>query len=720
MQHLRWRLAALSTTLILIMLAVLIQRPSLLSASDDGQIIQTLPLIVELLVPTATRTPTPVNLGNFVWDDLDQDGRQDAGEPGMSGITVQLWNPAKTQLIGQTTTGANGQYTLIAPLPGSYRIRVVLPSVLDNFSPKDQAGGSDTADSDVNPSGSNIGFTDIINIASNVISISNLDAGIARFRTPTPTRTPTPINLGNYVWDDLDQDGRQDAGEPGYAGITVQLWNSAKTLMIASTVTSPTGNYTLIAPTPGNYRIRVVLPSVLDQFAPKNQAGGDDTADSDVNASGNDLGFTDTISLASNVISISNIDIGIVRFRTPTPTRTPTPINIGNFVWDDLDQDGRQDAGEPGIAGITVQLWNSAKTLMISSTVTNATGAYTVVAPLPGSYRIRVVLPAMLDQFAPKDQAGGNDTQDSDVNPSGNNLGFTDIINIASNVISISNIDIGIARYRTPTPTRTPTPINIGNFVWRDTDGDGRQDTNEVGISGVTVQLWNSAKTLMIASTVTNANGAYTVVAPLPGSYRIRVILPATSASFAPKDQAGGSDTQDSDINPTGNNAGFTDIINIASNVISISNVDAGIRQNNIIVPISTIGILPQPSATPGNQLPPPQINPCGGFRLTSPLDGLPNGVATFYWDPSISAGVTYEIRILNEARSLLAIVPAGTNTNVVIDVSQGTIGGGFTLIVQANVLLNGAIICTDEHAILRAALAAPPMPTPTLRRRGN
>jgi hypothetical protein len=389
-------------------------------------------------------------------------------------------------------------------------------------------------------------------------------------------------------------------------------------------------------------------------------------------------------------------------------------------VWDDLDQDGRQDAGEPGIAGITVQLWNSATTLMIASTVTNANGNYTLVAPTPGSYRIRVLLPGGMDSFSPKDQAGGDDTKDSDINTSGNNLTITDVITLANNVISVSNIDAGIVRYRTPTPTRTPTPINIGNFVWRDTDGDGRQDTNEVGISGVTVQLWNSAKTLMIASTVTNANGAYTVVAPLPGSYRIRVILPTTSSSFAPKDQAGGSDTQDSDINPTGNNAGFTDIINIASNVISISNVDAGIRQSLVVVPISTIGMMPLATATPSNPLPPPVINVCGGFRLTSPLDGLPNGVATFYWDPSISAGVTYEIRILNEARSLLAIVPAGTNTNVAIDVSQGTIGGGFTLIVQANVLLNGAIICTDEHAILRAALAAPPMPTPTPRRRGN
>ena len=54
--------------------------------------------------------------------------------------------------------------------------------------------------------------------------------------------------------------------------------------------------------------------------------------------------------------------------QSPTNTRTPTPINIGNFVWDDLDQDGTQDAGEPGLAGVSVQLWNAAKNQLINST----------------------------------------------------------------------------------------------------------------------------------------------------------------------------------------------------------------------------------------------------------------------------------------------------------------------------------------------------------------
>ncbi len=255
-----------------------------------------------------------------------------------------------------------------------------------------------------------------------------------------------------------------------------------------------------------------------------------------------------------------------------TPTRTPTPINLGNFVWNDLDADGVQDAGEPGLAGITVQLWNSLKTQLIASTTTNANGNYTLVAPTPGDYRIRVILAQVLDQFSPLDI--GADTADSDINPSGASFGFTNIITIASNVISISSIDAGIIVFRPPTATRTPTPINIGNLVWNDTNANGSKDASEVGLNGITVQLWNSTKTQLIASTSTNLNGNYTVVAPVPGDYRVRVVLPL-GAAFAPKNI--GSDLTDSDINPTGIDTGFTDIFTIASNVISISSIDAGL-----------------------------------------------------------------------------------------------------------------------------------------------
>ncbi len=283
----------------------------------------------------------------------------------------------------------------------------------------------------------------------------------------------------------------------------------------------------------------------------------------------------------------------------PTATRTPTPINIGNFVWDDLDQDGRQDAGEPGLSGVTVQLWNSTKTALLDSSVTNASGIYTVVAPVPGNYRVRVLLPGGMDQFSPKDQAGGDDQDDSDINQTGVNFGFTDIFNLADNVISTTIYDAGIVIYRTPTPTRTPTPINIGNFVWHDLNANGVQEVGEPGVQYVQVQLWDSAKTQLLDTAITNASGIYTVTAPVPGDYRVRVLLPpVTGVAFTLKG-AVADDQKDSDINQAGLNYGFSDVITLASNLISTTIHDAGLIAYTPFTPTPTITNTPTVTNTP-------------------------------------------------------------------------------------------------------------------------
>jgi hypothetical protein len=36
-----------------------------------------------------------------------------------------------------------------------------------------------------------------------------------------------PASLGDYVWDDTNGNGRQDAGEPGISGLTVTLTGTA-------------------------------------------------------------------------------------------------------------------------------------------------------------------------------------------------------------------------------------------------------------------------------------------------------------------------------------------------------------------------------------------------------------------------------------------------------------------------------------------------------------
>jgi hypothetical protein len=60
---------------------------------------------VELMLPIA-----PMEAGNRVWRDVNQNGIQDAGEPGIAGVIVELYNAAGTTLLGTTTTDASGNY----------------------------------------------------------------------------------------------------------------------------------------------------------------------------------------------------------------------------------------------------------------------------------------------------------------------------------------------------------------------------------------------------------------------------------------------------------------------------------------------------------------------------------------------------------------------------------------------------------------------------------
>lgn len=242
---------------------------------------------------------------------------------------------------------------------------------------------------------------------------------------------------------------------------------------------------------------------------------------------------------------------------------------LGNFVWLDSNRNGLQDSGEVGIPDVTVQLWNGARTQMLGSTTTNANGIYSLQTPTGTPLRIRALLPDPELRYSPMD-VGSNNTIDSDVYPSGEEAGFTASFTVPSNVISDMNYDVGMM---------FPAQALLGDRVWEDFNGNGIQDPGEPGLAGVTMQLWNAATTQMFSSTTTDANGIYGLTTPEPGSYRVRIVVPP-GFTLSPKDQ-GVSDLLDSDFN-TGTPVGYTDIYTIASNVLSITHIDAGVRGSTI------------------------------------------------------------------------------------------------------------------------------------------
>lgn len=103
----------------------------------------------------------------------------------------------------------------------------------------------------------------------------------------------------------------------------------------------------------------------------------------------------------------------------------------------------------------------------------------------------------------------------------------------------------------------------------------------------------------------------------------------------------------------------------------------------------------------------------CTPFRATSPLDGLPYGQATFFWNPAPGA-TGYRINISGESGAKSLSAP-GSATSLTVDVTIENIGYGFNFTWNVDALLNGQVVCsTPRVTIPRQPQPEQPQPPPT------
>ena len=69
------------------------------------------------------------------------------------------------------------------------------------------------------------------------------------------------------------------------------------------------------------------------------------------------------------------------------------PAAIGDFVWLDTNGNGKQDAGEPGIAGVTVKLLDSTGTTLLFDHDDEWTWLHSF-AVAPGTFVVQFLTPA--------------------------------------------------------------------------------------------------------------------------------------------------------------------------------------------------------------------------------------------------------------------------------------------------------------------------------------
>jgi len=429
-----------------------------------------------------------VKIETRVWEDANADGFQGPDELGFAGSTVQLlfWDATtKTwSYTGTLTTGvgnATGLYTFTNLNPGGYKLQYTLPAKY-NFSPKDAglASGTnnDTVDSDV--------FTTTRETAvfttTSGETESDMDAGLYQ-----------NVTLGDRIWEDVNANGIQDPNETKGVTATVKLYLKGTSTVITMTSTSSiTGLYRLQNVRPGDYSLCIENLPTGYKFSPAD-VGTDWAKDSDVDSKG-----CATIALLSgDPTDAFEWDAGVYK-----------PGVIGDFVWEDLNADGIQDAGEKGIREVNVKLYRrdaTGKDQVVNATSTNSTGAYSFTVD-PATYTVEFGLPTGFS-FSPVGVGASDKNSAASLT-----TGRTNPILIKSGVITNTFWDAGL--YRSGT---------VGNFIWEDLNYNGIQDPGEAGIAGVNVSLLSGST--VVTKTVSSSKGLYSLSAK-PGSYTVVVSAP--------------------------------------------------------------------------------------------------------------------------------------------------------------------------------------------------
>jgi uncharacterized repeat protein (TIGR01451 family) len=472
-------------------------------------------------------------LGDTVWKDLDGDGIQDPGEPGVANVIATLTD-CRGNVLQTTTTDATGFYFFNNLIPGDYQVQFNISNLPRGcaFTFQNQ-GANDRLDSDVDLNG----LGPCTNITGGEFD-STYDAGLLILAA-----------IGDFVWHDLNGNGQQNAGEPGIAGVQVNLYKGDGSY-VGTTYTDINGYYLFDFLYPGNYYLEFIDPAGFEQTFFNR---GSDVTDSDVDRS-NGPRTTATTYLAPGERDMT-WDAGYYKC-----------IPIGDLVWYDINKNDIWNTNENGINGLKVNLWrNHFGTWLIwdfkytghKPGTPSDDGYWKFCAP-PGEYYVEVIMPP-LGLVRARANVGTNEENDSDIT-NANGPTTTDKFTVLSGQ---EKCDLGAGFY---------PMAQAGNLVWRDANVNGIQESNEPKVEGVKVEAIEKATGKVAATTVTDSDGTYNINYLEQQAYYLRFSPPAGYGATLPRRA---SDDMDSDVDHS-NGSNTTRTIEFTSGKIN-ENIDMGI-----------------------------------------------------------------------------------------------------------------------------------------------
>jgi large repetitive protein len=449
---------------------------------------------------------TAQSISGYVYIDVNRNGRKDAGEAGITGVTITLSGLTSDgfevcSVIGASAcsvlTGADGAYRFDSLPPGGpagYTIRQTQP----------------TAYAD--------GLESLGTVTGGVGGANGVISGTApQFDQFSGIVLPTGANGANYnfgefgasisgnVYLDLDGNGVLGAGDTPLAGVTVTLGGAAT----ATTTTDASGSYRFEGLAAGTYTVT--------ETQPVNYAEGGQQAGS---AGGN----ATQVNIISAIPAARGAELTAYNFAEKAGS-------LAGVVYADTNNNGQRDAGEAGIGGVVLSLTGTAQdgaTTLNRTATTAADGSYSF-ATLPNAnaagYTVVETQPAAyLDGRQSKGLVDGAACSSCDIS--------------VANIIARIAFDAG--KSYTGFNFGELLPATISGSVFMDHNRDAvRQSEESTGVAGVTITLSGNdyqgnpvcpSATIASCTFVTDATGNYSIgkLPPSgPGGYAVSVTTPA-------------------------------------------------------------------------------------------------------------------------------------------------------------------------------------------------
>ena len=280
--------------------------------------------------------------------------------------------------------------------------------------------------------------------------------------------------ISGTVYLDQNRDKTKNTGDIAQSGVTVKLVDPSGNV-VATTTTDADGNYSFTGLNDGTYTVQV------DKTGPL--ASTEQTED----PSGNGDSRSQAITFTRSDPDVTNVNFGYAEDYT-----------VSGTVYYDKDRSETLNNSEPGFDGITVKLLGEDGSV-VATTTTQADGTYSFAKLPAGKYTVKVEPSDLLKKL--------EQTED----PDGTKDNTSGVVQVSHDNPSVQNVNFGYA-----------TNYTIKGTVYRDADRSETLEDGEKLYQGVTVDLLDNAGNV-VATTTTDAHGAYAFTNLEEGTYKVRV-----------------------------------------------------------------------------------------------------------------------------------------------------------------------------------------------------